>query len=248
MLLPVRRRRVQLCPSLPVCPYAAALSCSRHPMAPPEGLAGRPCSPSPTCATHSPMPSSRPGSASEPPPSTTTSPRPPGSWPPSPKPYGPRRRRRICSSTGPFCRSTGSPPTGPSARAHTKHGMNMQVIADPGGRLLRLHQPWPGPCMMSGPRGSTASSTLSPRSASTAGRTRATRPQAAPSVIRTAADGTNCPPANSRQPVPHGNPRPVEQAVAHPQILATPPQAPPSDNPDHEPLQAVCTLHLASSV
>lgn len=73
---------------------------------------------------------------------------------------------------------------------HKRHGMNVQVLADPHGRLL---WPSPAPSMTSGRPPPTASSTHLPTRACPAGRTRATRAPAVPSACPSAADGTGSP-------------------------------------------------------
>ncbi|SCK62699.1 hypothetical protein YUWDRAFT_06596 [Streptomyces sp. AmelKG-D3] len=85
---PVRHRRVQLWPAPPVCQTPPKPRGVRYPLAVLELRPTGPASLSPTFATATRMPSSRPGSASEPRPRTGRSPRSPTSWPPSPHACG----------------------------------------------------------------------------------------------------------------------------------------------------------------
>ncbi|GAA0912319.1 hypothetical protein GCM10009549_24400 [Streptomyces thermoalcalitolerans] len=75
---------------------------------------------------------------------------------------------------------------------HKKHGMNVQVIADPFGRLVRASPALPG--AVHDPKAARTHKIirLSPRPACLAGPTRATRAPAAPSASPTAAAGRTC--------------------------------------------------------
>lgn len=67
-----------------------------------------------------------------------TSPRP---WPRRCKQSG---SRRSSSSTAPCCRSTAAADTPYYSGKHKRHGMNVQVLTDPLGRLLRVSPALPG--------------------------------------------------------------------------------------------------------
>ncbi len=79
---------------------------------------------------------------------------------------------------------------------HKKHGMNVQILADPAGRLL-----WASPALAGAIHDIRAArkhgilDALAPQ-ASRAGRTRATRAQDQPSACRSEADGRTSPKAN----------------------------------------------------
>lgn len=81
---------------------------------------------------------------------------------------------------------------------HQKHGVNVQVLAHPFGRLCGHHRPCPELSTMSARLATTASATPSPRPTSRAGPTRATGVPTARSAHRAGDSGKACPPASRR--------------------------------------------------
>ena len=191
----------QLRPPLRRRPPEGTSPCARHPMAAPERGPTGPAHPRPPPQRPPPPFGSRPVSASAPPPSTATSPRPSSSCSPlAPTLAGAVRAastRAFVIPDGtllPIDRIAADRPF--YSGKHKKHDMNVQVIADWRAASCGLRRPWPVLYTMSRRHVSTASSTLSPRPASTAGQTRATRAQAARSGSPTPVDGTAFPPVS----------------------------------------------------
>src|SRR5215469_15916841 len=111
---------------------------------------GRPCWCWPACARATPSPSWPPGSASAPPPPGGTSHKPQPCWPPAPATApgadrgedGRPRLRGDRRHPGPHRRGRRRPAL--LLRKHRRHGMNLQVIASPGGDILWVSGPLPG--------------------------------------------------------------------------------------------------------
>ncbi len=118
---------------------------------------------------------------------------------------------------------------------HKKHGMNVQVIADPFGRLLWASPALPGASTASARPANTASSTFSPRPPSGAGRQglpRCWRHGPHP-VLETLGDPLRRP--EGGEPLPRKDSGPRRAGRRHPQVLASPPQTEVLDHPDHQP-------------
>ncbi len=118
---------------------------------------------------------------------------------------------------------------------HKKHGMNVQVLADPPAGCCGRHRLCPEPSTISGPPVNTASSPLLQRPASPAGPTRATEVPRLRSASRTGADGRSFPQARRPSTGPREDPSPGRAGRRHTQVLATPPQDPLLDQPRYRP-------------
>ncbi|MBB4796228.1 hypothetical protein BJY54_006932 [Streptomyces nodosus] len=92
---------------------------------------------------------------------------------------------------------------------HKKHGMNVQVIADPFGQLLWASPALPGAVLPGRPRYGPVS---------------LPRPM-----------GDTFHRSAGREPIPGQNPCPRRTSHGYPQELAAPPQTPPLDHPHHGP-------------
>jgi hypothetical protein len=99
---------------------------------------------------------------------------------------------------------------------HKKHGMNVQVIADPFGRLLWASRPHRGRHPMLGRQGLPRRRRHCPHP-----------------VLGTMGDPLRRP--EGGEPVPRKDPGPRRAGRRHPQVLADPPQTAMLDHPDHQP-------------
>ncbi|SCK62563.1 Helix-turn-helix of DDE superfamily endonuclease [Streptomyces sp. AmelKG-D3] len=138
------------------------------------------------------------------------SPRPSTSWPPSPprlrRRPGRHRPRHSCRWTARCCRSTGSPPTGPSTAESTgstgSTGGTCRSWPIPAAGCCGPRRLCPVPSTTSGPPVSTASSALSRTLTSSAGRTRSVEVPGVRSVSRAGAAGRPFPQGRRRSTGP----------------------------------------------
>ena len=116
---------------------------------------------------------------------------------------------------------------------HGKHGMNVQAITDPFGRLLWASPALPGTVHdIKAARAHGIPAALA-KLASVAGRTRRTKDQAAPSASLPRSLGQTLHRSASRQCLPREDPRARRAGDGHPQDLAAPAQTPLQYDPHH---------------
>lgn len=153
--------------------------------------------------------------------------------------------RAFAPWTVPCCRSTGCtsrPEAGVIAAnrpfptgKYPEHGVHVQVLADPVGRLLWARPPCPAPSMTFGRPAATALSMPWPQRAFPAGRTRHTAVPGARSEPLPGPVGDSLRRPAGGQPIPHEDPRPRRAGRRPPHVLAHPGQAPLFDHPGHRP-------------
>ncbi len=168
--------------------------------------------------------------------STATSARPSTCWPHSPRPSTrlsepPRRKRVLLDGTLlPIDRIAADLPY--YSGKHKKHGMNVQVIADPFGRLHWASPALQGPSTTSVQPANTASSSPRPGPRPLLG---GQGYQGASGTVRMPIRGRWEPINRSagREPIPGQDPRSRRTSHRHPQDLAAPPQTSLLDHPHH---------------